>query len=89
MDEYKKYENKPVEMAHEPAVAYDTLSITRQAASTILAEEKRLDAKRDEYRQKFRLPDALIRLIGSVPSHTDEEREKAKEAYMMEKYGRR
>ena len=89
MNEYKKYDNKPVEMAHEPAVAYDTLSTKRQAVSTILTDEKRLDAKRYEYRQKFRLPDNLIRLIGCVPPHTDEEREEAKEAYLMEKYGRR
>ena len=89
MSEYKKYENKSMEMAHEPAVAYDTLSTKKQVASTILTEEKRLGAKRDEYRQKFRLPDNLIRLIGYVPSHTDEEREEAKEAYLMEKYGRR
>lgn len=32
MNEYKEQENKPVEITHEPTVAYDTLSMKRQIA---------------------------------------------------------
>ena len=50
--------------------------------------EKQMEAKRDYYRKKFHLPERLIRHIGCIPPRTDEEREKAKEEYLMEKYGR-
>lgn len=49
--------------------------------------QKKAEAARDYYRQKYNLPESLISLIGCIPPLTDTEREKAKEEYLMEKHG--
>ena len=49
--------------------------------------QKKAEAARDYYRQKYNLPESLISLIGCIPPLTDAEREKAKEDYLLEKYG--
>lgn len=64
--------------------------VKEQNSYTNVAEwEKQVEVKREYYRQKYNLPESLINLIGCVPPHTDEEREKVREEYLMEKYGRR
>ena len=49
--------------------------------------QKEAEVARAYYRQKYNLPESLINLIGCIPPLTDAEREKAKEEYLMEKYG--
>ena len=64
--------------------------VKEQSSYTNVVEwEKQVEVKREYYRQKYNLPESLINLIGCVPPHTDEEREKVREEYLMETYGRR
>lgn len=65
-----------------------SFTTSTESPDNAIERQKQLEAKRNYYRQKYNLPENLIRLIGCLPSHTDEEREKAKEEYLMEKYGR-
>ena len=60
---------------------------TKESPANDAGQQKQLEAKRDYYRQKYKLPEKLIRLIGCIPPHTDEEREMAKEECLKEKYG--
>ena len=55
---------------------------------TVAGWKQEAEAARDYYRKKYNLPDSLIRLIGCIPPLTDVEREKAKEDYLLGKYGR-
>lgn len=58
------------------------------AQETVDIDKESIEKKRDYYRQKYNLPEKLVRLIGCIPPYTDEEIEKIKEEYLMEKYGR-
>ena len=60
---------------------------TEKSPANDAEQQKQLEAKRDYYRQKYKLPEKLISLIGCIPPHTDEEREMVKEEYLKEKYG--
>ena len=69
------------------SVAKDTEGT--EFSTEVEEREKQMETKRDHCRRKYHLPEGLIRHMGCIPPRTDEEREKAIEDYLMEKYGQR